>query len=120
MQLPEGIPTRTVTGLYLTLDGSPATGDVHFYAPGPLLDSENNVILANRTFVACLDYDGRVTVELPTTDNPNFLPTGWAYTVTEYLCGAKGRSFELFLTEGSEPVDLADVAPVEAPEWSGF
>src|SRR5690606_40776995 len=70
MQLPEGIPTRTVTGLYLTLDGSPATGDVHFYAPGPLLDSENNVILANRTFVACLDYDGRVTVELPTTDNP--------------------------------------------------
>jgi hypothetical protein len=59
----------------------------------------NDAVLIEGAVVATLNASGSFTVTLPTTDNPNLTPDGWAYEVNVRLYGVKPQSFlYLFLT----------------------
>ncbi|MFJ9816152.1 collagen-like protein [Streptomyces sp. NPDC101151] len=111
--LPDSIPTVTVTGRYLTPDGTPLSGNVTFRAPAVLTFSSADVILGGPVTIA-LDATGAVSVTLPATDAPGMNPTGWAYVVTEQLAGvAPGRSYSVLLPAEHRTADLADLAPTD-------
>ncbi|MGW3511170.1 hypothetical protein [Streptomyces sp. NPDC000994] len=111
--LPEGIPTVTVTGRYLTPDGRPLSGRVIWRAPLLVFPAPYDVILG-APVTATLDAQGRFEVELPATDAPGMNPTGWAYTVAEQLDGIPaGRSYQVLLPAEKPRVDIADIAPTD-------
>ncbi|UUN29420.1 collagen-like protein [Streptomyces sp. FIT100] len=111
--LPESIPTVTVTGRYLTPDGTPLTGSVTFRAPAVLTFPDSDVILGGPV-VAQLDATGAISVTVPATDAPGMDPDGWAYVVTEQLAGvASNRSYAILLPAERPAVDLADIAPTD-------
>ncbi|MFG2226938.1 hypothetical protein [Streptomyces sp. NPDC048644] len=111
--LPEGIPTITVTGRYLSPDGRPLSGSVTFRAPAQLTFPAADVIVGGPV-VAQLDAQGQISAVLPATDAPGMIPDGWSYTVTESLSGIPaGRSYQILLPAETPEVDLADVAPTD-------
>ncbi|WP_439676009.1 phage tail protein [Embleya sp. MST-111070] len=117
--LPTGLPTVTVTGRYLSPDGTPLSGNVIFRAPAMLTFGEFDVLLGGPVR-STLDAQGQITVTLPATDAPGMEPTGWSYTVAEQLAGvAEQRSYQLLLPRAEPRVDLADVAPRDPtkPNW---
>ncbi|QKW51680.1 hypothetical protein [Streptomyces buecherae] len=114
MPLPDAIPTVTVTGRYLTLDGKPLSGQVIFRAPAMLTFPRADVVLAGPT-VAQLDAAGRFEVTLPATDAPDMSPTGWSYTVAEQLAGVPTTRppFQVVLPAATPEVDIDDLAPTD-------
>lgn len=107
----------TVTGKYILLNGSPAAGTVSFAASQTLIDSVANEIVVPVAITAVLGVDGTVSVVLPATDDPDLAPTGWAYTVTENILGARVQRtymIQLSVSLPGDTVDLADLVPVEA------
>ncbi|MET9914579.1 hypothetical protein ABZZ74_49185 [Streptomyces sp. NPDC006476] len=113
MPLPEGIPTVTVTGRYLTPDGRPLTGTVIFRAPSILTIRDSDVILGGPVTVK-LDSTGALSVTLPATDTPGVDPSDWAYIVTEQLEGVtSNRQYAILLPAENPEADLADLAPTD-------
>lgn len=111
--LPESIPAVTVSGRYLTPDGTPLSGKVVFRAPALLTFSEADVMLSGPV-TAPLDSTGAFAATLPATDAPGMDPVGWSYTVSEQLAGVpSNRSYQVLLPLDTPEVDLADVAPVD-------
>jgi parallel beta-helix repeat protein len=110
--LPEGIPTVTVTGRYLTPDGRPLSGQVVWRAP-LLTFADHDVILGGPVTVP-LDEQGRFEVELPATDAPGMIPTGWSYSVAEQFAGVpQNRLYSVLLPAETPNVDIADIAPTD-------
>ncbi|GHG76395.1 phage tail protein [Streptomyces griseocarneus] len=117
--LPNGIPTVTVTGRYLTPTGEALSGTVTFRAPSLLTHTGSDVILGG-PIVAVLDAEGRIKATLPATDTPGMNPAKWTYNVTERLSGIPvNRTYEIAVPAAQPTVDLADIAPVdpEAPHY---
>ncbi|MFJ2017254.1 hypothetical protein ACIOFZ_08500 [Streptomyces nodosus] len=111
--LPEGIPTVTVTGRYLTPEGRPLSGRVIWRAPLLTFGAPYDVILG-APVTATLDTQGRFEVILPATDAPDMNPSGWSYTVAEQLDGVPaGRSYQVLLPADTPRVDIADIAPTD-------
>ena len=113
MPLPANYDTVPVRGKYVYLDGSPASGQVKFTGKiAAISDAYDTIILPN-TIVASLDSSGAFTVNLPATDDPDILPNGWTYTVSETLTGGGGRTYEIDVPISAKTagIDLSDVAP---------
>ncbi len=111
--LPEGIPTVTVRGRFLSPDGRPLSGSIVFRAPAQLTFPQSDVILGGPVTVP-LDAQGAFEVTLPATDAPDMDPSGWAYIVAEQLIGIPaGRSYNILLPRAQPEVDLADIAPTD-------
>ena len=111
--LPEGIPTVTVRGRFLSPDGRPLSGSIVFRAPAQLTFPQSDVILGGPVTVP-LDAQGAFEVALPATDAPDMDPSGWAYIVAEQLVGIPaGRSYNVLLPRAQPEVDLADIAPTD-------
>lgn len=111
--LPEGIPTVTVRGRFLSPDGRPLSGSIVFRAPAQLTFPQSDVILGGPVTVP-LDAQGAFEVTLPATDAPDMDPSGWAYIVAEQLVGIPaGRSYNVLLPRAQPEVDLADIAPTD-------
>ncbi|MFF4738772.1 hypothetical protein ACFY2W_23245 [Streptomyces sp. NPDC001262] len=111
--LPDNIPTVTVSGRFLSPDGTPLSGSVTFRAPAQLTFPASDVILGGPV-VAQLDAQGQVAATLPATDAPDMDPADWSYTVTEALAGLPaGRTYQLLLPARQPHVDLADAAPTD-------
>jgi hypothetical protein len=69
-----------------------------------------------------LDASGEISISLPATDDPDWSPQDWMYTVTENLDGGLTRSYELSLpydTPGGS-LDLADVVNIVSPTAPEF
>ncbi len=111
MALPADLGTFTVTAKYTKNDGTPASGTVDFVMPVFLRGAGSNNIVTPGTFTATLDGTGAISIVLPRTDDPDYVPNGWTYTVNEKL-GVATRSYTIPLTAN---VDLADVSPVNDP-----
>lgn len=108
----------TVTGLYKTLDGEPCTGQVTFSPSQVVIDGASGEIVLPVSFTAQLDGNGRFSIDLPATDDPDLEPQGWVYRVTEQVSkdgskppNAKRGPFNLAVPHDGGTVDLADVAP---------
>lgn len=113
MSLPLNYDTVPVRGKYVYLDGTTASGQVKFSGKvAAISDAADTIILPN-TIIAPLDADGSFTVNLPATDDPDVLPNGWTYTVTESLTGGSGRTYDIDvpISAKSTGIDLSDVAP---------
>lgn len=110
MVFPAGIPTTTLTGRYLHLDGSPAVGSVTFRGPRSVTYAAADTLVIG-TVTVTLDSNGEFSVALISTDTSTMSPTGWTYSVTERVSGAEGRTYPIFLPHDPSPVDIADLAP---------
>lgn len=105
----------TVTGKYVNLDGSPASGSVEFVASTVLVNKQANERIFPITFTAIL-AGGAFSVALPSTNDPDILPTGWFYTVSERIIGSNVSrvtyDIQLAYNLAGLTVDLADIVPV--------
>lgn len=116
MSMPAGIATVTVTGRYVTPNGTALAGSVTFSAPALLTLSGADTI-AGGSVTATLDASGAFSVVLIATDNAAAQPTNWTYAVVEALKDAvtnaviSSRSYNIALPQSTPAVDLADIAP---------
>ncbi|MFP8944689.1 hypothetical protein ACLIYM_25100 [Streptomyces fenghuangensis] len=111
MALPGSIPTVTVTGRYLGLDGNPLQGTITWEAPAAVTVADADVILSGPVSVPLTE--GTFSITLPATDAPGMNPSGWTYTVTEQLGRAGTRTYRVLLPSETPLVDIADIAPTD-------
>lgn len=110
--MPLSYDTETVTGSYINQDGSYASGQITFQAEvdGFLSDSTSSLVIIPTTFWVSLDATGHFTLDLPATDDPNVLPSGFTYTVTEALSTGH-RTYSIAVAVGGGPYDLSSLSP---------
>lgn len=114
MTLPQDIPVILVSGQYLLGDGTAAAGSVSFT---PSISAATlGVVLPIAPLAVELNDDGALEVELAATDDPDWVATGWTYTVTERIAGARPRIYSIEVPAASPggALDLATVVPVVA------
>lgn len=115
MPLPSNYATRTVHGEWITFpDGSPAQGSVRF-APSVshLTSASEQLTIVTRAITRDIDSNGQISVDLPTTDDPDIDPTGWTYEVSETFSNGEGRSYSIAIPDGEGAIELATVEPAE-------
>lgn len=112
MAIPANLDTVTVSGTYITADGSLATGTVSFTPTVWLRDDTGDVVVPQLPVVATL-VNGEFTVELIATDDTD-VDQNWAYVVTETINGAT-TSKTVLLPATSPTVDMAELEPVIDP-----
>lgn len=116
MALPPNVDLVTVTGTYVGLDGTPASGTVTFSSSNKtwLNDATAPATLLPNPIVATLDEAGHFSVQVPATNDSDIQPNGWTYDVAENLhLGAVPyvRNYAIPAATGVD-FDLAEVAPV--------
>jgi hypothetical protein len=77
----------TVKGTYLKLDGTPETGSITFTSKVYVLYSEDefSVVPSHKTVI--LEPDGSFEIDLPASNDPDWTPVGWRYTVSTKISG---------------------------------
>lgn len=114
MPLPASLNTVTVTGTYYKADGTFETGTVSFTREVYLKSQTDNAFILPGTVTAILNVNGSISVSLPVTDDPDWLPIDWTYIVKETLSTGSRQYFITLPTTGGN-VDLADISPVNDP-----
>ncbi len=109
MALPGNFNTGHVRGAYVDLAGKPIVGSVIFTAKASRLvdPSEQLIILPVPLEVPLVN--GALSKDLPATDDPDIIPTGFTYQVTEKFVG--GLTYSIELPAGAS-VDLSSVVKV--------
>ncbi|MGI5292782.1 hypothetical protein ACQEVF_57055 [Nonomuraea polychroma] len=111
MPLPPSVGFCTIRGTYLDFAGRPATGQVVFTSPTPLLATAEPALLLPTPVIAPL-VNGTFDITLPASDDPDVVPNGWTYLVTEqFTNGQTGRTFHLQARAGQQ-IDLVTAVPV--------
>jgi len=77
----------TVKGTYLKLDGTPETGSITFTSKVYVLYSEDEFSVVPSSKTAILDENGSFELELPASNDPDWTPVGWRYTVVTKVSG---------------------------------
>lgn len=106
-----------LTGKYADAKGNPLTGTIRFTPSVRVADVTDRVMVVPATFEAVLDAEGAFSIELPATDDPDIVPSGFTYTVVEEITGGETYSIELSVTALPGGVDLtiaARAVPVPA------
>lgn len=93
----------TVTASYLMPDGTAALGAVTF-APSATVATAGYLLV---TAVTVPLVDGALSVDLYSTDDPDWAVPGWTYLVTERIEGARPRSYRIAVPSASATLDLA-------------
>ena len=83
MPLPTGTTLVTLVATYINVDGSPASGSVSFALNQVLTGAA--VFIEPQTITVTLSGSGTLSVVLPATDNTQYTPNSWTYTVTEQV-----------------------------------
>ena len=116
MALPIDVSLVTVTGTYLTDDGVPADGSLIFTpSVATLRDPAYDTIIKLRQQRIDLDVTGSFSVALIATDDPDVVPVGWHYDVTERIESHPQRVWILQLPHTLVTIDIADVPTVVDP-----
>lgn len=113
--------TLTLVTVGIQFDFPPsgaATGWLDFTAARPLLGASDNAIVPPFTERATLAADGSATIQLPATNDPQWSPTGWAYTV-EGRVGGQTITGTLQLDYQNASVQLADLLQVDGAAVAG-
>jgi hypothetical protein len=95
-----------------------ATGWVEFTSPVPLLGATDGSIVPTFTRRADLAADGSASIQLPATNDPQWVPTGWAYAV-EGRVGGTTITGTLQLDYQTASVQLADLLQVDGAAETG-
>jgi hypothetical protein len=119
MALPIEYDTVNVYREYVNLDGTVPTGTVEFAGKIRARAVTSGKTILPTTIVAPIDADGRISVNLPATDDPDISPHGnWTYTVTEkFTRGTSGAPFELVVPIAAKTsgIDLGSYLPPDTP-----
>lgn len=113
MPLPASLNTVTVSGTYYKADGTLESGTVTFTRDVYLRSPSDDAFVLPGTITATVTT-GTFSVALPVTDDAQWLPVGWTYTVKETLATGT-RTYLISLPQAGGSVNLADVAPVNDP-----
>lgn len=102
-----------VVGSFIDLHGNPCRGRITFTSNQVVVIDGKTVVpkVITAVLVAGSLPDG---FELPSTNDVDLSPVGWAYQVREHFDG--GRSYGIAVPYGASSIDLATVAPVVQPE----
>lgn len=90
-----------------------ATGKVTFTAPGPLTGAADGSVVPPAPTTVTLAANGSASVQLPATNDPQWTPAGWTYTVEARVAGTI-RTGTLALDYQTTSVQLADLI-----QWDG-
>ncbi|MFE9865860.1 glycosyl hydrolase family 28-related protein [Streptomyces sp. NPDC005506] len=116
MALPANISTVTVFGRYIDFTGSPMQGTVTFTPSQKYVtDPSADVLIFSAPLVANLDDTGAFSIEIPATDDPDVIPDGFTWAVTEAFNRKAGRtpfSISVPMDTPDPGIDLVTVAPV--------
>lgn len=114
MALPASLNHVNVSGTFYKNDGTFETGTVTFTRQVYLRSASDDAIILPGVKIATLNGSGSFVISLPVTDDPDYLPIGWTYTVNEILSSGS-RTYTITLPILSGNVNLADIAPVFEP-----
>lgn len=101
----------TVSGTYLDNQGNPLSGTVRFDGSPVVEIAIDGVIVTPTAIVATLDATGSFLVPIPSTDDPDISPTGWAWRVTECV-PHKGPVYYINVPYNGGPINLASAVRV--------
>lgn len=112
MALPVSLDTITVTGQFIKNDGTPQAGSVTFTTTQLLQSGVEDLFITPGTYSATLDGTGAFSLDLPATNDPDWVPQGYTYQLDIVLQGFS-RMFTLSIpwTAPGGTLDLADVLP---------
>src|SRR6185369_6600892 len=116
MPLPADLTVVTITGTYLDDLGAPLSGTVTIAASQVLRNTPDNAFVVIGSHTATLDANGHFALALPACNDPDWIPQGWTYSVTEKLSGhIEPNMYNVMVpyNQGST-IDLTDLAPVPA------
>lgn len=113
MPFPAGLTLVTVAIRFDTPPSGGAVGKVVFRIPRPLTGATDGSIVPPVTLTANLDTDGTASIQLPATNDPQWTPTGWTYTVTAHVAGTSTTG-TLQLDYQTPSIELADLI-----QWDG-
>lgn len=106
--------TYTLIGRYPLGDLTGREGEHLRFVPSTTIVGDGNIVLPAPVPVT-LDSDGAFSIELVGTDDPDYAPTGWVWTVIEMMDGGRPPwSFEL--TANADISDLT--ATVDPADYS--
>lgn len=114
MPLPVSLNHVSVSATYYKNDGTFESGTVSFTRDVYLRSMSDDAIVLPGTSLATLNGSGSFVISLPVTDDAQWVPQGWTYTVNEQL-STGSRQYTIELPEADGDVDLADLAPVNDP-----
>jgi hypothetical protein len=114
--LPADVTVVTVTGTYTNEDGLPVSGSLTFIpSVATLRDPAHDTIIKLRQTRIDLDVTGSFSLSLIATDDPDVIPVGWHYDVTERIEGHPQRTWILQLHYTLVTIDIADVPSTVDP-----
>ncbi len=112
--------SRIVTGTYQAASSvDPAPQGLLYFTPVTrLIDHTTERLVLPLPKTVELDDQGSFSVQLACTDDPDVAPAGWVWQIAERV-GNVHQSWLFELPYSSSPLDLSEIAPVEAPdgEW---
>jgi peptidoglycan/xylan/chitin deacetylase (PgdA/CDA1 family) len=109
---PAGIDTVTVTGTYLSPDGTIGVDTIRLTAP-TVTNPDHGVIISGTTNLTT-DASGNLTpTELVATDAAGCTPTGWTYLVTELRGHTIVRTYSIALPAAAPEVSLPTITPTD-------
>ena len=114
MAFPVDLTTVIVTGTWVNLDATPASGTVTFAGKYTLSNMVDNTFVIIDQITVPLDASGHISVVLPVADDPQWFPQGWTYSVTERISDRPAdNNYSILLTSAMAPtVDLSTLSPV--------
>lgn len=116
MSIPANITAIAVTGSFVDVNGGNLYGKVTFkpVVSGIITDALANTLFADGKVEANV-VDGQLNTTLIASDDPELLPNGFAYEVTEDLVGATSRTYNITLPTSLAPlVEFASLVPLSS------
>lgn len=112
MALPVEYDQVTVYGRYTYLNGTPVAGELLFTGKIFATAADSSTTIVPAPISVRLDPDGQFSIDLPATDDPDILPNGWTYTVTERFPAGRQFDIEVPVAAKDTGIDLSILAPV--------
>lgn len=112
----------TVMGTFLDGNGNPTTGFVVFSSNLKLTNSITNETISPLRIKAKLDENGEISELLYVTDDTDWNPVDWVWTVREVIDGRPIREYNIQLPSNDLTVHLEDLAPavVNDPQYESY
>lgn len=108
-----GLTYVTLTGTFANLQtGNPSTGNVRLTGAPRLVNQTTNQVVIPSDFVAVLDADGAFSMDVPSTEDADFLPAEWSWVVKEFIDG-QVREYAVRIPTSPSTVDISDLAPLD-------
>lgn len=104
----------TVTRDYDFADGLDPSGYVEFLPTSPMVNDGVTVVASGRR--ATLDTDGNISISLAANTDPDTIPGGTGYRVTEEILGQPTRIYYVMIPhDGPSTLDLSELDVLTAP-----